>query len=105
MLRLTDKRAIVLGCGGKNNIGQAIARRFTADGATLVVAGRKESGQAAKHRRQCDVLLGHLFFAEKAIVSTPENVNLPMGNAPAILGLAKEIPVTAGMISSNIGGD
>jgi NADP-dependent 3-hydroxy acid dehydrogenase YdfG len=43
MLRLTGKRAIVLGCGGRSNIGQAIARRFISDGATLVIAGRKES--------------------------------------------------------------
>jgi len=42
MADLTGKRAVVLGCGGKDNIGQAIARRFAGDGAELVVASRTE---------------------------------------------------------------
>lgn len=42
MSRLKGKRAVVLGCGGKDNIGQAIARRFRADGAEVVVASRNE---------------------------------------------------------------
>jgi NAD(P)-dependent dehydrogenase (short-subunit alcohol dehydrogenase family) len=34
------KVAIVLGAAGRNNMGQAIARRFAAEGARVVVAGR-----------------------------------------------------------------
>lgn len=41
MPRLEGKRAIVLGAAGKDNMGQAIARRFLAEGARVLVAGRK----------------------------------------------------------------
>lgn len=41
MGRLQGKAAIVLGAAGKDNIGQHIARRFTAEGAKVVVAGRR----------------------------------------------------------------
>jgi 2-hydroxycyclohexanecarboxyl-CoA dehydrogenase len=41
MGRLTGKRAIVLGASGDNNMGQHIARRFLAEGAQVLVAGRK----------------------------------------------------------------
>lgn len=37
---LNEKVALVLGAGGRDNIGQAIARRFAADGARVMVAGR-----------------------------------------------------------------
>lgn len=40
MGRLTGKRALVLGAGGKDNMGQAIARRFVDEGAAIAVAGR-----------------------------------------------------------------
>lgn len=41
MGRLEGKRAVVLGAAGKDNMGQVIARRFAAEGATVLVAGRK----------------------------------------------------------------
>jgi len=37
---LNGKTAIVLGAAGRDNMGQAIARRFTAEGAKVAVAGR-----------------------------------------------------------------
>jgi NAD(P)-dependent dehydrogenase (short-subunit alcohol dehydrogenase family) len=40
MARLKDKVAVILGAAGKDNMGQAIARRFAAEGARVVVAGR-----------------------------------------------------------------
>ena len=40
MKRLADKVAVVLGAGGKENMGQAIARRFADEGARVVVSGR-----------------------------------------------------------------
>ena len=40
MPRLQNKVAIVLGAAGRDNMGQAIARRFAAEGARVVVAGR-----------------------------------------------------------------
>ena len=40
MPHLQDKVAIVLGAAGRDNMGQAIARRFAAEGARVVVAGR-----------------------------------------------------------------
>jgi len=43
MGRLTGKRAIVLGASSEGNMGQHIARRFLDEGASVMVAGRKES--------------------------------------------------------------
>jgi NAD(P)-dependent dehydrogenase (short-subunit alcohol dehydrogenase family) len=40
MPRLQGKVAIVLGAAGRDNMGQEIARRFAAEGARVVVAGR-----------------------------------------------------------------
>ena len=42
MGNLIGKRAIVLGAAGRGNMGQAIARRLSADGAHVLVAGRHE---------------------------------------------------------------
>jgi NAD(P)-dependent dehydrogenase (short-subunit alcohol dehydrogenase family) len=42
MGRLDGKAAVVLGAAGKDNMGQAIARAFSAEGAKVLVAGRKE---------------------------------------------------------------
>ncbi|NBC38096.1 SDR family oxidoreductase [Novosphingobium sp. FSY-8] len=41
MGRLNGKRAIVLGASSKDNMGQTIARRFLAEGAQVLVGGRK----------------------------------------------------------------
>jgi len=40
MSRLHGKIAVVLGAAGRDNMGQEIARRFAAEGARVVVAGR-----------------------------------------------------------------
>jgi NAD(P)-dependent dehydrogenase (short-subunit alcohol dehydrogenase family) len=39
-VRLKNKSALVLGASGRNNMGQAIARRYSAEGARVVVSGR-----------------------------------------------------------------
>lgn len=41
MPRLDGKRAVILGAAGKDNMGQVIARRFLAEGARVLVGGRK----------------------------------------------------------------
>lgn len=41
MARLQHKVAVVLGAAGAGNMGQTIARRFAAEGARVIVAGRK----------------------------------------------------------------
>lgn len=41
-MRLHGKSALIVGASGKDNIGQAIARRFVAEGARVMVAGRRE---------------------------------------------------------------
>lgn len=41
MARLAGKRAVVLGASSPDNMGQHIARRFLAEGADVLVAGRK----------------------------------------------------------------
>jgi NAD(P)-dependent dehydrogenase (short-subunit alcohol dehydrogenase family) len=47
MGRLDNKVAVILGAAGTDNMGQAIARRFAAEGARVVVAGRHEAPLAA----------------------------------------------------------
>ena len=42
MKRLNGKVAVVLGAAGRGNMGQHIARRFAAEGAQVVVAGRHQ---------------------------------------------------------------
>ncbi len=42
MANLKDKIALVIGAAGKNNMGQVIARRLAADGASVIVAGRHQ---------------------------------------------------------------
>lgn len=43
MGRLAGKRALIVGAAGKDNMGQAIARRFLAEGAQVAVAGRRRA--------------------------------------------------------------
>ncbi|MDT0575983.1 SDR family oxidoreductase [Croceicoccus sp. F390] len=45
--RLHGKRALILGASSAGNMGQVMAQRFMADGATVMVAGRKEAALAA----------------------------------------------------------
>ena len=47
MGRLAGKRAVVLGASSTGNMGQHIARRFLAEGATVLVSGRKADVLAA----------------------------------------------------------
>ncbi len=47
MGRLEGKVAVVLGAANAGNMGQAIARRFAAEGARVLVAGRHEAPLAA----------------------------------------------------------
>lgn len=42
MSRLEGKVAVILGASGQGNMAQAMARRFAAEGARVVVAGRRE---------------------------------------------------------------
>ena len=61
MTRLAGKKAVVLGAAGRNNMAQAIARRFAEEGATLVVAGRQEeelarfAAEIGGHHVLCDI--------------------------------------------------
>ncbi len=62
MARLLGKAAVVLGASRPGNMGQAIARRFAAEGAKVMVAGRQEGPLRALAReiggdwRCCDLL-------------------------------------------------
>ncbi len=42
MSRISGKVAVILGAAGEGNMGQTIARRFAAEGARVIVAGRNE---------------------------------------------------------------
>ena len=43
MGRLKDRVAVILGAASKDNMGQVMARRFAAEGANVLVAGRNEA--------------------------------------------------------------
>lgn len=47
MSRLAGKVAVILGASGQGNMAQAMARRFAAEGARVVLAGRREEPLAA----------------------------------------------------------
>lgn len=59
--RLAGKRAVVLGASSTGNMGQHIARRFQADGATVLVSGRKPgaleafAAETGAHWATCDI--------------------------------------------------
>ena len=61
MSQLQGKIAVVLGAAGRDNMGQTIARRFTKEGARVVVAGRGAAALAALaqelggHPATCDI--------------------------------------------------
>ena len=71
---LTGKTAIVLGVA-PGNVGHAIARRFVGDGATVLIAGRREDALAevaaelGAHWQRCDITseqdLDELFVAAR----------------------------------------
>jgi len=70
MGRLDGKAAIVLGAANAGNMGQHIARRFVAEGAAVVVAGRK----LYPLQRLADELGGHACVCD--ITSKADNVAL-----------------------------
>ncbi len=61
MARLAGKVAVVLGASGEGNMAQAIARRFAAEGARVVLAGRGEAplrklaAEIGGDSRACDI--------------------------------------------------
>lgn len=50
---LKDKVAVILGAAGRDNMGQVMARRFAAEGAKVIVAGRHE-GPLAELAKEID---------------------------------------------------
>jgi NAD(P)-dependent dehydrogenase (short-subunit alcohol dehydrogenase family) len=70
MGRLDGKAAIVLGAANAGNMGQHIARRFAAEGAAVVVAGRK----LEPLQRLADEIGGHATVCD--ITSKADNVAL-----------------------------
>ncbi len=61
MQRIAGKTAVILGAGSRDNMGQVIARRFAAEGATVLVAGRnggeleRLAGEIGGHYALCDI--------------------------------------------------
>ncbi len=61
MGRIDGKVAVILGAAGKDNMGQVIARRFAAEGARVIVAGRSEAqlralaAELGGDQRVCDI--------------------------------------------------
>ncbi|MEL7129313.1 MAG: SDR family NAD(P)-dependent oxidoreductase, partial [Pseudomonadota bacterium] len=61
MGRLDGKRAVVVGAAGAGNMGQVIARRLAAEGASVLVAGRRAetlealAGEISGHFHVCDI--------------------------------------------------
>jgi len=67
--RLNGKAAVVLGAAGRDNMGQVIARRFAAEGAKVLVAGRHEeelerfAGEIGGAYTLCDITRRDQVFA------------------------------------------
>jgi NAD(P)-dependent dehydrogenase (short-subunit alcohol dehydrogenase family) len=61
MARLSGKAAVVLGASNRDNMAQSIARRFRAEGAQVLVAGRKIdelrrfAAEIGAHAALCDI--------------------------------------------------
>lgn len=61
MSRLDEKRAVVLGAAGRDNMGQCIAKRLAAEGARVLVAGRhvdeleRLAAEIGGHAQVCDI--------------------------------------------------
>jgi NAD(P)-dependent dehydrogenase (short-subunit alcohol dehydrogenase family) len=66
---IKDKAVIVMGAGGKDNMGQVIARRFAREGAKVVVTGRQEepirqfAAEIGADWRLCDITHRDEVFA------------------------------------------
>ncbi|MCO6056889.1 SDR family oxidoreductase [Pseudomonas sp. MOB-449] len=66
---LDGKVAVVLGAAGRDNMGQAIARRFRNEGATVIVAGRhlgeleRLAAEIGGHATVCDITDRDQVFA------------------------------------------
>jgi NAD(P)-dependent dehydrogenase (short-subunit alcohol dehydrogenase family) len=83
MDRLKGKTAVVLGAASQGNMGQAIARRFRAEGAQVVVAGRKLdelrrfAAEIGAHAASCDITrLDELKALAKSAVETMGSVSI-----------------------------
>ena len=69
MGRLQGKGAVVLGAAGAGNMGQVIARRFIAEGARVLVAGRRDdalarfAGEVGAEWAHCDITQRDEVFA------------------------------------------
>ena len=69
MGRLQGKRAVIIGASETNNVGQAVARRFRAEGAQVTVASRQTAASAAfaaeigGHSTTCDITRRDDLFA------------------------------------------
>ena len=69
MGRLDGKCAVILGAASKDNMGQVMARRFVAEGAKVLVAGRNEdilqdiSSEIGGHYALCDITNREQVFA------------------------------------------
>lgn len=61
MGRLAGKRAIIIGAASRDNMAQVTARRFAREGATVMVAGRKQepleelAAEIGGHAALCDI--------------------------------------------------
>ncbi|MEO0983623.1 MAG: SDR family oxidoreductase [Pseudomonadota bacterium] len=61
MSRLQGRKAVIIGASGEDNIGQVIARRFKAEGADVLVSGRREeplrklAPDIGAHAKACDL--------------------------------------------------
>lgn len=69
MGRLAGKRAVIIGAASKDNMAQVIARLFAREGATVLVAGRKQAPLEALaqeiggHSAVCDITSRSSVFA------------------------------------------
>ena len=79
MGRLNGKTALVVGAAGKDNMAQVIARRLTAEGARVAVAGRKADALSAF----ADEIGG---VAVACDMTDQQSINMAVSDTEAALG-------------------
>lgn len=88
MGRLQGKTAIVMGATRQGNMGQAIARRFLAEGAQVVVSGRSAEGLAAFAAETGAIPIAADVSCRDAVFSLFDHANAKFGRVDIAVNAA-----------------
>lgn len=95
----TPRVALVTGCGKRDGIGQAVARRFAGSGVAVVVADRKPTG--VPNRRQ--EILGAGDDGWRGLDGLVDDIVAAGGTASAVTGDIGEVADADAMVAAAVG--